>query len=218
MIKIKIEDHEMQVPTDCSEIKLSSYIEFNIHHSKFIQAYNENIGKEYEASEAVKALAAVIEGFDEEVAMKLTVGDYIPSDKERTINSLLHLINSVITQYEVPELKESGYFFEYKGKKWVVPILRYYDGRINPNLKYGQYIEAMETIRVTNAGEVKTPNDEFSEYLRVLAAIVREEGCSREETELSLRMLTDSNMQFFNDINMKVGLDVYFFLNGTINI
>jgi uncharacterized protein YkuJ len=216
MIKIKIEECEMDVPTDCSEIKLSSYIEFNLHHAKFLEIYNASGGVDYAASEAVKALSCVIEGFTEEVAYKLTVGEYNPSDKAKTINELMYLVNATITNYSCPDLTDSGYGFDYKGKRWLVPIVKYYDGRINPYLTYGQFIEVSETIRVQNIEEVKTPNQEFAEFLRVLSSVVREEGYFREETALSLRMMTDENMNYFQDIDMKSGLDVYFFLNGTI--
>ena len=218
MIQLKIENHILDVPTDCREIKLDSYIEFNVHHKIFVEVYNDAGGNEYAASEAVKALSCIITGFDEELAMKLTVGNYKPSDKTKTINELLYLVNSVVTKYELPEIVGNKYTFEYKGKKWVVPFMKDFNGRVNPELTYGQYIEVMETMRVCNIQEVKTPENEFSEYLRTLASIVREEGYSREERAYTLRTLTDDQMMYFKDIDMQTGLDVYFFLNGTINI
>ena len=39
-----------------------------------------------------------------------------------------------------------------------------------------------------------------------------------EETVLSLRQRCDDMAKYFNEIDMKSGLDVFFFLNGTINI
>lgn len=218
MIELKIEDHILKVPTNCKEIRLDSYIEFNIHHNKFVEVYNEGSGNEYAASEAVKALACVIDGFDDELAMKLTIGHYKPADKTKTINELLYLVNSVITSYQIPKVTdELKYTFEYKGKNWVVPFMKDFSGRVNPDLKYGQYIEAMETMRICNIKEAKTPEDNFTEYLRTLAAIVREEGYNREETVYTLRKLTDDQMTYFKDIDMEAGLDVYFFLNATIS-
>lgn len=217
MIEVRINDKLCQVPTELSEISLSSYIEFSEHHRHFIEKHNSGF-LDIAIQDGYKAVAAVVEGFTQEDAQEIAVGKYSKDSKQGTLFNLLYLINSVIVSYFPEPLNESGYKFTYKDKEYVVPILKLYDGTINPDLTYGQYIEAMETIRMCNSQEEKTPSVQFSEYLRVLASVVREYGFTREETVLSLRQRCDDMAKYFKEIDMKSGLDVFFFLNGTISI
>jgi hypothetical protein len=217
VIQVKINDKICEVPTEISEISLSSYIEFNEHHKAFVEKYNAGF-LDIAIQSGYKAVAAVVEGFDQEDANEIAVGKYSKNSKEGTLLHLLYLINSVIVTYFPEPLNENGYKFTYKEKEYVVPMLKLYDGTINPDLTFGQYIESMETIRMCNSQEEKTASVQFSEYLRVLASCVREYGSTREETLLSLRKRCDDMAKYFKDIDMKSGLDVFFFLNGTISI
>ena len=217
MIEVKINEKLCQIPTELSEISLSSYIEFTEYHKLFVEKYNSGF-LDIAIQDGYKAVASVVEGFTQEDADEIAVGKYSKDSKEGTLLHILYLINSVIVSYFPEPLEEKGYEFTYQDKKYVVPILKLYDGTVNPDLTYGQYIEAMETIRMCNSVEEKTPSVQFSEFLRVLAAVVREYGCSREETLLSLRQRTDDMAKYFDKIDMKTGLDVFFFLNGTISI
>jgi hypothetical protein len=217
VIQVKINGKDCQIPTELSEISLGSYIEFQENHKSFIEKYNEGFF-DLAIKDGYQAIAAVVEGFDADDADEIAIGAYSKDSKEGTLLHILYLINALITTYFPEPLNENGYKFSYDGKEWIVPILKLYDGTINPDLTFGQYIEAMETIRMCNSVEEKTSSVQFSEYLRVLASIVREYGSSREETVLSLRQRCDDMAKYFEKIDMKSGLDVFFFLNGTITI
>lgn len=215
MIDISIKGNVYKVPTDVSEIKLSSYIEFTKHYNDFILKKNSNMDSAA-IKDGVAAISCIIDNF-EEAAKEIEIGEYSAKSKNNTINGLMYLISSTIITYEPEPLSDAGYRFEYKGKNWMLPYFIDYSGKINPKLSYGQYTEAMETIRVCNSVEEKTLNIQFTEMLRLMASLVREEGYDREETLLSLRTLTDDNALYFSDIDMKTGLDINFFLSGTIH-
>lgn len=222
MIEVLINNKSCWVPTELSEISLSSYVEFNSYHKSFVDKYNEGF-YDIAIKDGYSALACVVEGFDQIDAEEISIGSYAKESKEGTLLQLLYLINSVIVTYvpDTPSLlnnSEMGYRFTYKDKEWVVPMVKLWDGTVNPDLTYGQYIEAMETIRLCNSLEEKTPTVYFSELLRVLAATVREYGTTRTETLISLRQNTDTLAKYFEQIDMKTGLDVFFCLNGTIAI
>lgn len=217
MIQVKINGNACWVPTELSEISLSSYVEFQEYHKSFIDKYN---GGFYDIAiqDGYKAVACVVEGFDKLDAEEIAIGSYSKDSKEGTLLQLLYLINSVITTYVPDPPKEGSYKFDYMGKTWVVPMIKMYDGSFNPDLKFGQYIEAMETLRMCHSVPERTPEVIFSELTRVIGATVREYGYTREETLLGCRQTTEELSVFFEKIDMKTGLDVFFCLYGTITI
>lgn len=212
MLKIEIQGKILEIPTSCKQIKLSSYIEFDMYHRKFVEAFNNGL-HELAYKNAVDALKAVIVGFDEDLAKDLLFGEYSEKSRKDTIAGMLYLVYSTILSIEVTVPTEDGYFFDYKDKRYYVPMFKDYDGNINPKLKYGQYIEALETMRVCSE-KSDDPNVLFSQYLRILSASVScvEKDCSAIE----LRKCVDQNAKHFSDIDMQTGLDVYFFLGITI--
>lgn len=217
MIEVKINGKPCSVPTELSEISLSSYVEFQEHHKFFVDKYNEGF-YDLAIQDGYKAVACVVDGFNQIDAEEISVGSYSKDSKEGTLLQLLYLINSVIVSYVPEPPTEIGYKFEYREKTWVVPMIKMYDGSFNPDLKFGQYIEAMETLRLCNSVGERTPLVVFSELTRVIGATVREYGYTREETLLSVRQSTEELSVFFEKIDMKTGLDVFFCLYGTITI
>lgn len=222
MIQIEINGHEISVPTDFSEIKLSQFIEYNKLRSVVINMQNEIP----ELRMKVEALNKILE-IPEEVIDDMTIGDYDPESKESTITKLYAMVDSTMMSYIIPVYDFNGYQFEYKDQRWVFPCCFNPDGTYLSNLKYGQYVMAMEAMRKIDQMKEKdkTGAYEFTGMLMLLASLCMPitrfdlvDGKYEFKGDLSIMEMKRINDQvgYWDDVNAQIGLDVNFFFRSYV--
>lgn len=225
MIRVEINGQEVGVPVTPEEIKLSQYIEWNKLRQVFIAAQNtgDRLAEIIAAGDCLKKVIEMPDSLLEE----LTVGDFSLEDKEDTISKLFSLVDSAVIGYKIEPLALEGYEFEYKGDKWVFPCYFDYHGRPWTSLKYGQYIEAKNAIKMYEEQKEKDKDGslEFTSMLMIMASLCRPKSRFKmvdgkyqfigEETLLEMRMIAEG-ASFWEDISMQIGLSVNFFFRSLI--
>lgn len=204
---------EFTIPDKIEEMKLSEYIEYNDIHSNIVNTYNES--KDYTMVfpyfiDAIKVFNPTLNLDD---LLGLTLSDYEEKSIEEAIANTLVLINSVLYQYEAPNLMDKTYTFNYKGEIWKVPLMEYWSGESVPDLKYGQYIEVKSRINEFDKKKDKDLSDMFTCYLGILGAIAVKDN--EDFPNMTAREYADksrSQSLYFKDIDAKTGLDASFFL------
>lgn len=225
MILIEINGETVQVPVSPEEIKLSQYIEWNKLRQVFIAAQGTG-DKLAEIIAAGECLSRVIE-MPNSLLEELTVGEFSIEEKEDTISKLFYLVDSAVIGYKIEPLAMDGYEFEYKGDRWVFPCYFDYNGKPWTSLKYGQYVEAKNAIKMYEEQKEKDKDGslEFTSMLMIMASLCRPKSRFKmvdgkyqfigEETLLEMRMISEG-ASFWEDISMQIGLSVNFFFRSLI--
>lgn len=225
MLTIEINGTPLSVPVSPDEIKLSQYIEWNRLRQVFFAS--QNVGDKLgEIIAAGNCLSKVIE-IPDDLLNEITVGDFTVEEREDTISKLFYLVDSSVVGFQIEPLALEGYEFEYKGEKWVFPCYFDYEGRPWTSLKYGQYIEAKNAIKMYEEQKEKDDTGalEFTSICMVMASLCRPKSRFKlvdgkyqfigEESILEMRMLSEG-ASFWEDISMQIGLSVNFFFRSLI--
>lgn len=205
MIILEIEGKQIELPSDLSEFKLSTYI-----------PYLKALGKYRRAKEAEDPLAfdLALQAIKEVVPESaLNDEDYSAASKMVVINTIIQMLDGVIVSFIPPNITEHGYKFVYKDKEYHVPFV-FFGDYVSPKMKYSLFLEAMQTLSDCSYDDDGTI--EFTSLCRIMAIFASEE--TNDETPFKLRHKIDEKTIYFEDIDTRTALEVDFFLGNLFKI
>lgn len=227
---------QVDFPEFPHEISLSAFIDYEKAYSALTDWRTENENENfasfaYRAGELKHVVACInaligqdisdtpIEGFKfTEKEGEVKVSD----DVEASLFTVFNLAAVCMSKYK-ETIYTGDYWFNYKGEKYFIPAA--YVNEMTKEVRYAdvtaaQAIEALEAWRLFETVQ-KSDTDGgywFKTILNIIACMARTEEAPEfpsGQTEID-RYLSD-RIQYFKDIDMQAGLDVYNFFFGTSN-
>ena len=216
---LKINGIERLYPNTTKEIKLSQFVDFTKALAKV------TIGEDmYENTVQLATCLAAFWGITlddlAEVRANIeTTEDFITGEREikewASIAGLVAGISRIIEKYVPEPLTE----YEYKGRIWKVPhfkVSEFAKDYLRPEMAFGALMKLNEAKRVafkTVGQKDKNGNDldpegnaQYTEFLYIVSYLSTNDEVDPFVTEVKDRI------EYFKDIDMKIALDLYFFL------
>lgn len=228
-----------KLPDTPQDVTMKQFIDFDLHYQEILKWIAE-IGPDRMLfkSNQVRYITKLAEsislfsGVKKENLFGLEVGDLgehlmklkkkdqldIEVTKASIVKLHLHMCR-IVLQY-VPQIHFKEYEFTHKGEKWYLPNFSkgFHSSKIiNPSIRFGDAVEALENDRVQEAKiEEKGYGDGSAEYTRLIKSVAifaRKKKLKKIKSMSQLSSKIVEQTHYFQDINMAVGLDCSFFLS-----
>ena len=235
---------DIDFPEHPSEVKLKQFIEFEVAYeslNKWLDSLDETDWRKVEVQlNYIKKIIEIISEFTghEIIDKGLTIGDfekhlgemmYLKEGEqldldliESSLFSLYTNIWRVFKKNKPRHRTEKDFVFEYKGKRWKMPLMLVdiiSQKKIPQDLTTAELVEAAEVVRLW---DMHKKNDiqgsvRFTSILKLVAILARNvKGDTFPSTDSEIEKYISERTFHFQNIDMETALDIqYFFLSST---